>query len=94
MFSLHDMDEKRARKELAQPQVWHAGDVSASPMQGEACELAGVTRAWQARHAHEHMEKVFPRWRYARGDLPLMALWVFDECCESTYFEMNNHYNA
>ena len=39
------MNQKRARKGLAQPQAWHVGDVSASPEQGEACELTGVTRA-------------------------------------------------
>jgi hypothetical protein len=68
MFSAYDIDQKRARKGLALPQAWHAGDVSASPEQGEACELAGVTRARQpglfahARmHActHEHMQNIF-----------------------------------
>ena len=52
MFSPHSMDQKRARKGQAQPHAWHAGDVSASPEQGEACELAAVTRRrkpeWQA----------------------------------------------
>jgi hypothetical protein len=38
-----------ARKELEQSQAWHASDVSASPEQGKACELAGVTPARQAR---------------------------------------------
>jgi hypothetical protein len=40
---------------------WHAGDVSASPEQGEVCELAaGVTRALQAMplSAREHAEKL------------------------------------
>ena len=31
---------KRARKGMAQPQAWNAGDASALPAQGEACELA------------------------------------------------------
>ncbi len=44
-------------------QLWRVGDVSALPVQ--AYELAGVTRAWQARrfermHAQEHMEKKLP----------------------------------
>ena len=50
MLSPYGMDQKRVRKRLAQLQVWHAGDVSALPDQGEACVLAGVTRARQARH--------------------------------------------
>ncbi len=51
MISPYGMDQKRARKGLAQPQAWHA-------------ELAGVTRQLQARplsariYAHELMEKV------------------------------------
>ncbi len=37
---------KHAPIVLAQPQVWNRGDASASPEQGEACELAGSdTRA-------------------------------------------------
>ena len=34
--------QNHTQKGPAQPQAWHAGDVSA--LQGEACELAGVTR--------------------------------------------------
>jgi hypothetical protein len=55
-------------KGLAQPHAWNAGDVSASPKQGEACELAGVPRAWQARplsaciHTKAY-EDSFPCWR-------------------------------
>ena len=48
-FSPYCMDQKCARKGLAQPQAWHAGDVSASPEQGEAREQAGVAREQQAR---------------------------------------------
>ena len=46
-------------KRLAQPQAWHAGDTSATPEQGEACELARVTRLRQAMplSASKHMEK-------------------------------------
>ncbi len=39
-----------------------AGDVSASPEQGEACELAGVTRAWQTRR-FERMRTHKSIWR-------------------------------
>ncbi len=57
------MGQKRAPKGLAQRQAWHAGDMSASPEQGEACELAEVTHAQQARpfraYAREHMEKTY-----------------------------------
>jgi hypothetical protein len=35
--------KKRAPKELAQPQGWHVGNVSASPERREACEVAGMT---------------------------------------------------
>ncbi len=49
MFSPEGMDQKRARKGLAQPKAWHTGDVSALPEQGEACEVARVTLARQAR---------------------------------------------
>jgi hypothetical protein len=44
----YGMDQKRARKGLAQPQAWHAGG-SALPEQGETCELAGVTCEWHVR---------------------------------------------
>ncbi len=39
MCSPYDMDQKRAQEGLAQPQAWHADDVSATPEQGEACKL-------------------------------------------------------
>ncbi len=39
---------KTCTKGLAQRQARHAGDVSASSEQGEACELAGATPAQQA----------------------------------------------
>jgi hypothetical protein len=47
----------RVRKGLAQPQAWQAGDVSTLPEQGEAGELAGVTRtrasqAFERKHTH------------------------------------------
>ena len=48
MISPHGVDQN-CEKRLAQPQAWLAGDVGASPEQGEACKLAGVARAWQAR---------------------------------------------
>ncbi len=47
MFSAYGMDQTRARKGLAQPQAWYAGNMSTSPEQ--ACELAGVTRVRRAR---------------------------------------------
>jgi hypothetical protein len=46
MFYPYGIEPKRARRELAQPQVWHAGDVSVSPEQGEARE-----RAFERTHA-------------------------------------------
>ncbi len=51
LFSIrcYGIEQKRARKGLTLPQAWHAGDVIASSEQGEARELAGVTRACQAR---------------------------------------------
>jgi hypothetical protein len=49
MFSPNGIDQKRARKGLAQPQAWHTGDVSASHKQGKAYELAGVTRERQLK---------------------------------------------
>ena len=75
------MDLKRARKVLAQPQVWHAGDVSASSEQGEACKLTVVLLA------HDEVTKkhnIFPwvqnlgasRWYLVLFDIKfhLMAL--------------------
>ncbi len=65
------MDQKHALKGVVQPQAWHAGDVSASPEQGEACELAGATRARQpslgARiRKHKNIGTAAPE--YIRGD--------------------------
>jgi hypothetical protein len=58
-----DWPQQLSRKGLALPHAWNA---SASPEQGEACELAGVMRARQAApvlfalaNAREHMEKTF-----------------------------------
>jgi hypothetical protein len=45
--SPYDIEQTSARKGLALPQAWNAGDVSAE--QGEAREPAGVTRTQQAR---------------------------------------------
>ncbi len=48
----------KAAKVLALPRAWHAGDVSALPKQGEACELAGVTCGKQAfERMHTHVTK-------------------------------------
>jgi hypothetical protein len=62
MFSANGMDQKCARKGLAQQRARHAGDMSASPEQGEACELAEVTRgkasqAFERVHTHESIRR-------------------------------------
>ena len=48
------VQEAKSMRKKAQPQVWHAGDVSASPKQVGACKLARVARAWHARPLREH----------------------------------------
>ena len=61
-YGFYCIGEKSTRKGLVRPQAWHTGDVSVSAEPGEACELARITRAQQARflayiYARKHMER-------------------------------------